>query len=389
MRYFEDGGTIESAKPDAIRRQARQLTTVAATMDTVAGMLHKVSTQGSWESPAGDSFAGKVGSTPSDLFTIANRLRGSAEIIRPYADLLAASQKAIADCDTDAHEAHSTMKAKDTELEEMSPDDPDRARVVRERGQAAGQLNRAEGRYETETTEAKADESRMAAKLHEVCERDEDPVVYDYLEWMTNVGETASTAGIVARPVALAGVTKPIGMAGRRALYDEGSYADVAKASAGYGLDTVSFGAGRVVNKAKQRFVDKEVARVSQLDAKPVRIKDNPIIARTPPKGGHPTWRDRARTRAVDTARGKSGMDDVKTAFDDWEMVAGEGRVARVAVAVQLSAKQGRRAHAAARTADRAESTGLTGQAKEQEEAERRKRERAKKVAEPIERRPD
>lgn len=363
MKYFTDGATIEDASPELIRRQARQLITVATRIDTVAGMLQKVSTRGSWESPAGDSFAAEVGGTPGDLFGVANRLRSSARIIRPYADLLEATQKAVTDCDATADTAQTTLTAKDEELAGMSPDDPEHARVTREREQAARDLSLAERRFEREKQEAHADENRMAAQLHDVCAKDEDPVLYDYFEWMTSAGGTASDAGIIARPIALAGVVKPIGMAGHRAVYGEGSYTDVAKASAGYGVDTVSFGAGRVVNKAKQRWLDKEVSRVPGLDSNPVRVKDNPIIKSAPPKRHYTPQRSRVPASVRDVINKKSGADDIKEAFDDWEMIAGEGRVAKVAVTVQHSAKQGNRVRkTATRTAEQAEKLGSTSE---------------------------
>lgn len=399
MRYFLTGNTIEDANPDSIRAQARQLSTVVGTIDRVADMLQRMSTGGVWESPAGDEFAAEVGSTPGDLVDVANRLRSTAQIIRPYADELEASQKALQTCDDDAYTAHTTMDEKDEQLRTMSPDDPDRPRVEGERGRAAIRLNREERRFERITADARADESRMAAKLHEACGRVGDPVLYDYLETLTNAGGTAKDAGIIARPIALAGVAEPIGLAGRRIVYDEGSYAEVATSSAGFGLDTVSFGAGRVVKHAKQRFGTKEVSRVSDLDSKPVRIKDNPIItpgrgtsrtataARTPSTRS-PTRHDTPLPSKVpasvrDIARRKSGVDDLKTAFDDWEVIAGEGRIARAAVVVQHSAKHGNRVRRnAATTKKRADEHGVSSDGREQSREQRRKEETAEGMTE-------
>lgn len=398
MKYFTHHGpglNIEKAKPSQVRKEATQLKTVATKMDTIAGMLNKVSTQGSWESPAGDTFASKVGRTPKDLHAIGKRLRSAAEVISPYAEQLESSQKALSAWDTKAHKANATMKSKDKELEELSADDPEHARVLKERGEAAAALGRAERGFEREVTEAEGDEKRMAKKLYDVSEKHGDPRGYDFLEWMTNAGEDASKVGIIAKPVALAGVAKPLGLAGRRMAYDEGSWGDVGKASAGYGVDTVGFGAGRVVNRARQRFGTKEVNRISALDSKPVRIRDNPIAKAAPPA----TTTRRATTRKQaatgvppkkyydpvpskvpatvrDVARRKSGMDDVSKAFADWEAVAGEGRVAKAAVVVQLSAKQGNRARKNATTA-------VNGvKAKDEAEARRKREARSKRFAE-------
>lgn len=374
MKYFLDGDSIQSASPTTVRTQARQLTTVADRMEMISGMLQKVSTRGSWESPSGDAFAEKVGSTPGDLTTIANRLRSSAEIIRPYADLLAASQRALTDIDDRAHRAEQTMNDKDKELEDLPPDDPDRARVQREREAAAARLSSAEEAFEEEKREARRDEGDMAAKLSDLCARDADPRAYDFFESLTTFGEGASNAGILARPIALAGVTKPAGMLGKRVFYDEGSYGDVAKASGGYALDTVSFGAGRVVRAAKRRFAEKQVNRVDDLDSTPVRIRDNPIITAAPTKP--PTRRAAVAQKTGDILRDKAGVNDVKRAFDDWEAVAGEGRVAKVAVTVRMSAKQGSRARTTTvRSADRVETyVGTDGsRAREREQQRRRK----------------
>lgn len=402
MKYFEGHGRgklIEDAQPSVIRRQATQLTTVATKMDMISGMLHKVSTQGSWESPAGDDFAAKVGATPSDLNTIANRLRGAAEIIRPYADQLASAQRILASWDSKAHAAQKTMKAKDTELDELPDEDPERTRAAKDRGEAAADLSRAERGFEKAVKEAEADESRMAKKLYDLSVKDEDPRGYDFLETMTNFGENASRAGILAKPVALAGVAKPAGLAGRRIFYDEGSFGEVGKATAGYGLDTVSFGAGRVVKAAKQRFDGKDVSRVSELGSNPVRVQDNPIIKSTPPRA---TTKRAARGRPAvpkkreydhvpskvpvgvrDLAWDKSGAGDIKKAFDDWESVAGAGRVAKTAVVVEHSAKHGNRVRkTTTQSANGLNGSGVTQKGKENKRAEQRKRDNARKAAE-------
>lgn len=398
MKYFTHHGpglNIEKARPSQVRTEATQLKTVATKMDTIAGMLNKVSTQGSWESPAGDTFASKVGRTPKDLHAIGKRLRSAAEVISPYAEQLESSQKALSAWDTKAHQANATMKSKDKELEGLSEDDPERARVLKERGEAAAALGRAERGFEREVTAAEGDEKRMAKKLYDVSEKHADPRGYDFLEWMTNAGEDASKVGIIAKPVALAGVAKPLGLAGRRLAYDEGSWGDTGKASVGYGADTMGFGAGRVVKRATQRFSDKKAARLHELSSKPVRMQDNPLIKPFPPTAstnraarrkvaaeGPPPKRDYGhvpkKTPAVarDFAARKSGVDDVKKAFSDWEQVAGEGRVAKTAVVVELSAKQGNRARKNA-------TMGVDGvKAKDEAEARRQREARAKRISE-------
>lgn len=398
MKHFYADNGIGDADPEKIRAQARQLKNVVSAMDRTISQLHQVSVRGSWDSPSGDTFAAKVAGTPSDLIDVANRLRSAAAIIKPYADLLEASQKALTGYDDDAATADTTMKDCDRKLEAMGPDDPDRSRVDKERGQAAAAVARAERGFEKELQEARADEQRMAAKLRETSDRIDDPDGYDFWEGLSSLGESSAKAGIIAKPLALAGVADPIGKAGRRAFYDEGSYGDVAKAGAIYAADTVGFGAGRVVKAAKGRFSAKEVGRVNSLPAKPVRIKDNPIATsgrarRATTSTGRSTSTyakkhydpvpSKIPASVRDTLARKGGVDDVKKAFDDWEMVAGEGRVAKVSVVVEQSTKQGRRAYSNAKAVNRyGEETGIKDGAQERKEAQQEKQRNADRLAE-------
>lgn len=390
MKYFVDDKGIGDGDPDTIRAQARQLTNVVTAMDRTIGLLQQVSVRGSWDSPSGDTFAAKVERTPTDLIDVANRLRSTAEVVRPYADLLEASQKSLTSLDEDASTADKTTQDCDTRLREMAPDDPDRDRTEKERGRAIAALMRAERGFEKELQEARADEQRMAAKLNDVSAQTDDPPGYDFWEGLSSMGENAGRVGIIAKPIAVAGVADPIGKAGLRHYYDEGSYTDVAKSSAIYGVDTVGFGAGRLVKAAKGRFATKDVARVNSLPHDPVRIRDNPITtsggarrarastgrsASTRPKTRHEAAPSRIPASVRDTIRRKAGVDDLQDAFTDWEIVAGEGRVARLAVTVEHSTKQGRRAYSAARTTNRVgESTGVKDGAQERRTAEQRRR---------------
>lgn len=333
MRYFVNDNGISAADPEAIRTQARQLKNIVSNMDRIVRLLQQVSVRGSWDSPSGETFAAKVADTPGDLIDVANRLRSTAGIIRPYADLLEATQKAVTGYDDDASTAHTTMEDRDAELDVMTPDDPDRNRVARERARAAAALARAERGFDKELQEAHADESRMAAKLSDVSAKIGDPAGYDFWEGLSTLGQNARKFGVIAKPVALVGVAEPIGKAGHRIFYEEGSYKDVAMSSVGYGLDTVGFGAGWLVKGFKSRVAGKGASRVN-----------GPPAARYP-KRHHAPLPSKVPASVRDTVRRKAGVDDLQTAFDDWEMVAGEGRVAKVSVLVQHSAKHGRRAY--------------------------------------------
>ena len=92
---LEDPGTIEEGDPAVIRAEADELKTVAANIHTVVNLLRTVSTKGVWDSCSGTMFEREVGTTPSDLVAIANRLSGAERIIRPYADRLEESQATL------------------------------------------------------------------------------------------------------------------------------------------------------------------------------------------------------------------------------------------------------------------------------------------------------
>lgn len=345
MRYFLDSQGLEDASPADLRSRARELRNVVSAIERTARQLRQVSVHAVWDSPSGDTFADEVGRTPSTLTDVANRLRSTADAITPYAGLLEASKKAVTTYDTAAADASTTLKDCDRQLKEMSPDDPDRARVERERGRASEALVRAERAFDKELESARRDENQVAVKLHDIAGKVDDPRGYDMLEGLSVLGQSASNVGVVAKPVAVVGVADPLGKAGRRLFYDEGSYKDVASSSLGYGLDTVSFGAGRVVKGARKRFDAKHVERVDDLPGAPVRIKDNPITkAPTTPTGKVAATRQRltnkAKAHAQETIRQRTGLADVEEAFDDWEAVAGEGRVAQVSVIVKHSAAQ-------------------------------------------------
>ena len=139
-----------------------------------------------------------------------------------------------------------------------------------------------------------------------------DPKMYDLFEGMSSLGESASTVGIVAKPIAVVGVADPMGKAGRRMFYDEGSYTEVGKSGVGFGLDTVSFGAGKVAKAAKKRFDGRHVDRVDDLPSKPVAIKDNPIIKASPTTSTATVGKRQrvvraAKAKAQETVKRKTG----------------------------------------------------------------------------------
>lgn len=350
MSWLRDEYAILTGAPDEIRGQVRELARVAANMTSVAARLREVSIEGVWESDGGRTFAAQIGSTPDDLDDIADRLDDAADIMRPYATHLETSQRAMKKYDHDATAAKRTMDARDSTLKTMAPDDPDRARVQRERGQAAADLTAAERSFAREGKDAYDDESRMAGRLEAIQLPLTDPRGYDALEGLEAIGRFAASAGIVAKPVALAGVGQPLGQAGRHVFYDEGSWSDVGASSFRYGTDIGTLGISKVAKGARSRASTKAVARIDALPSKPVRIKDNPIAhTPVPTLGRRAAFSSAVKDTATTTAKKKSGMQDLEDALGDWEKVAGHGRVAKVSVVVEHSATHTRRIAGATR----------------------------------------
>lgn len=350
MRYFVSDYGLEDASPADLRSWARDLRNVVNAIERTARQLRQVSVHGVWDAPSGEAFADEVGRTPRTLDKVAERLRSTADAITPYADLLESSKRAVIKHDDAAAEASATLKDCDRRLKEMPSDDPDRPRVERERARASTALLRAERGFDKELEDARRDENLVAVKLSDTASAMGDPKMYDLFEGMSSLGESASMVGIVAKPVAVVGVADPLGKAGRRMFYDEGSYTEVAKSGVGFGLDTVSFGAGKVAKAAKKRFDGRHVDRVDDLPSKPVAIKDNPIIKASPTTstatvGRRQRWVGAAKAKAQETVKRKTGLSDVEDAFADWEEVAGAGRVAKVSVVVKHSAAQTKRVH--------------------------------------------
>ena len=388
MSYLRDEYAILTGAPDEIRGQVRELARVARSMTSMAARLREISVEGVWESAAGLTFAARIGTTPQDLDDVADRLDDAADVMRPYATHLESSQRAMRKYDRDAAAAKKVMDARDVTLAAMVPDDPDRPRVQRERGEAAADLTAAERDFARVGQDAYEDEQRVAGRLEAIQAPLTDPRGYDALEGLEAVGRLASDVGIIAKPVALAGVAQPLGAAGRRAFYDEGSWSDVGTSGLTYGADVVTLGVGRAAKGARTFGSTKAVSRVDELPSKPIRIKDNPI-AQAPVLGRRARITKTVKEQASTTLKKKSGMKDVEDAFNDWEEVAGRGRVAKVSVVIEHSAKTGRRVMSNTKSANSAlQNAGLdneeTQRRREKEAEEARRRETASRVGKGV-----
>ena len=141
---LEDPGTIEEGDPAVIRAEADELKTVAANIHTVVNLLRTVSTKGVWDSCSGTMFEREVGTTPSDLVAIANRLSGAERIIRPYADRLEESQATLKRLRGRYDTNTATAQARKERLATMTPEDPEYVTVEREYRAAANsrEMNR-------------------------------------------------------------------------------------------------------------------------------------------------------------------------------------------------------------------------------------------------------
>lgn len=348
MSYFLDSNGILGASPTSIRRQAGELSRVATHMDDVVRRLRSIQVDGVWESDAGRRFSASIGATPGDVEDIADLLHDAARTMRPYATRLEQSQRKMRSLDAEAEEADRIIKARDATLSTMSPDDPDRPRVQRERGEASRDLTAAERAFTRAGDAAYADEQRVGSALSTIALPQTDPSGYDWLESIERMGAGASKVGVLAKPLSVAGAGEPIGKAGRRLFYGEGSWKGVAKSGAGVAIDVGTLGIGRAAKGIRQKWgglpsaPTKSANRVEGLPSRPRRIKDNPIAT--------PAADARRAHRAVtgvgpsgwvtSKARSKSGMTDLEDAFDDWSDYAGAGNVAKTAVVVEHTTKQ-------------------------------------------------
>ncbi|WP_338751577.1 hypothetical protein [Janibacter alittae] len=331
----------ELGDPDRIRAEARRLAARAAALREAAARLHEVSTKGVWESPSGVAFAEQVGEVPQTLQHLATTLEESAQVIAPYADLLAESQRVMTRerAAYDHHVEESNRLA--AQRAGMSPEDPDYARVDRQWRDAADQREFAKRRYQSEGEQATLDEETMARRLDDLASSSTDPWGYDLFEGLSALGRSGAVDNLaidvvpVLRPIGLLQFADPIGTLGLRALYDQGSYSGAGKAAwqALRNVVKVPVGAGATADQAVRR-----TRRASETAAAKAR-HGNPVRA----SGSAPKrLRHKAGARAKQTTAGarvraahaaRDAFDDatgirlITNMTSDWAAIAGAGHV--------------------------------------------------------------
>lgn len=344
-----DSGSIEEGDPSMIRAEADELKTVAANIHTVAEMLRTVSTKGVWDSCAGTIFENEVGTTPEDLFAIANRLSDTERIIRPYADRLETSQAALKRLRTRYDENVITSDERKATLDTLTPEDPEYVTVDREYRAAANSREMNKRGYTSEVDSAIADERAMATSLARVGFELSDTKGYNAFEMSSRTGTSRLFNNPVVdftpwgKPAAVMKVGDPVGKLGRRAVYGEGSYSDVAT--------TTVLTAAEIVVPVSKRVKMKNASRASRRAEELRGIKastksTNPIAHRRWAADGRSwaqhkvaTSRVKAKHRTMDRMANKSGVRLVDDMVTDWAAVAGSGRVRKGGYAVKYSVK--------------------------------------------------
>lgn len=231
---LHDLNNIAGGDPGLLRAQATRLGGVCDEIAGVVARLRAVSTQGVWDSGAGETFAARVGEVPERLDAVRVRLQVAAGLLPPYATLLADAQGRMRHLDDRYERAQRTVEARDRELETLPPDAPERASLMTERGEAAAESFRLQQAFMRVSEEILADEKRLAARLLDVCPEIDDPTGYDLLEGLSNFGTGPVVDNLAAdfvKPLKLAGFAHPIGELGHLLVYDEGSWADVGAAA--------------------------------------------------------------------------------------------------------------------------------------------------------------
>lgn len=355
---------VHRADPGAIRARARQLVEVAEVIDTVSGLLRQVSTLGVWQSPAGETFATHVEDVPVTLCRVAAQLRTSAEVLSRYAPRLADRQDELAE--VARQHAHVVDEAAhcDRRLAVMTPEDPEQVVERERRADLMSRLITLEDRYLAMCDEAVAAEHVVAAELVEVGDQLTDPAGYDLFEGVRDLGRSSvvdNPVSWVVKPLALGRALDPLGQAGLKAFYGQGSWRDIGTSSATVGLDSAVKGSGWVV----RRTSGLEHAATGAKGAERAGVVTGARTTGQVTARGQ-AWRgtglDRAGSaarwsagKAVEAGRAKAGMQLADDLIADWTMVAGSSRVVKVAQGVNTAAKVGKHSNGQLRTARAAE----------------------------------
>ena len=344
---LEDPGTIEEGDPAVIRAEADELKTVAANIHTVVNLLRTVSTKGVWDSCSGTMFEREVGTTPSDLVAIANRLSGAERIIRPYADRLEESQATLKRLRGRYDTNTATAQARKERLATMTPEDPEYVAVEREYRAAANSREMNRRGFAREADAAAADEHAVAASLSVVGSDLSDERLYNTFEQSSRVGTSSLATNPVSgfvKPMGVLAAGDPIGRFGRRAVYGEGSYSDVGKSTYLAAVDTMiplsrQIKTGRRI-KAADRAAELRSIRAADKSTNPIAHRRIGADAKSWAKHKAATSKVRGRHKATDWARETSGINLADDFATDWAAVAGSGHVRKGGVIVTYGVRK-------------------------------------------------
>lgn len=376
-----DQWAVHEARPDDLSTLGTELGAVADNLELVSGLLGQVSTYGVWDSPAGETFAAEVGTVPVTLRAVAGRLGDSGELITRYSRTLTTHQEGLERIAAAYEREVATIEEIDRQLMLYSPHPAQDALERRREGActtAAGQ----ESAYTETADDAYSDEQLLAADLYAVCVDLADPAGYDVLEGTRDLGSSTlftNPLTQVAKPLRLGTALDPVGQAGLRTVYGQGSWGQIAKDSAVLTADGIVRGSSRVVRRATGAAAP--ARRSSLLDVTRTGA-GSPVPVSSRWGRGKQTvnrWGRGARLGATEqarrTARRESGMDLAEEILGDWEAVAGASRRVKGVQAVGSTTKVVRHGQ---RTIDNARTRGeQIAEATQGEEDESRTRERA------------
>lgn len=264
-----DENNIAGGDPGLIRAEAARLSSVCEEIAGVVSRLRAVTTRGVWDSSAGTAFAAHVGEVPASLDAVRERLQTAANLLPPYAGLLEDAQQRMRHLETRYTHAQVVVESCDRQLEMLPPQAPERPALMTRRGDAAQESYRIQETYQRVSDEIRADEKRLAARLYDVAPELDDPQAYDIFEGLTALGTgpiATGPASWIARPLAFLAFADPVGKLGLRAVYGQGTYADVALATKNAGLGVVKAPTGpgaRAQERARTAARSRETSPVA------------------------------------------------------------------------------------------------------------------------------
>lgn len=332
---------IASGDPARIRAESARMGAVCDQIATVAARLRQVSTRGVWDSGAGETFAARVGEVPDSLDAVRVRLQAAANLLPPYAALLADSQERMRELDDRYARARDVMHECDRRLETLPPDAPERPHLLARRGEASRQSYAAQEAFLQAGEEAVDDEKRLASRLYDVCPELADPKGYDLLEGLSSFGSgpvVNNPATDVFRAAKVARFATPLGEMGQLLVYDEGSWAEVAASAktALLGIVRLPKGVGAVADDVTRRAERARELAARAPRAAPIAVAGGRIArmrekVRASAKQAVKEAPVRAKHAAQDRFEDATGIRMITNMTSDWAALAGAGPMKKAA----------------------------------------------------------